>query len=125
MSFTRLLSATISPPNITRTRRGESSKNSTWSLGARTSKLNVLSPWSPNGPVPIVRVIAPFLSFGRSPQEQLAGPHLPALIVHAHNGSGDLLAITQLGVIQISDDIVVSTDDHSRDRLSRSPPVHP
>ena len=28
-----------------------------WSLGASTSKLNVFSPWSPNGPVPIVSVI--------------------------------------------------------------------
>jgi hypothetical protein len=33
--------------------------------------LNVLSPWSPNGPVPNVRVIAPFLSFdGYSRREQ-------------------------------------------------------
>jgi hypothetical protein len=49
-------------------------------------------------------------------QEQLADPHLPALIVHAHNGSTDLLRITQLGVVQISDDNAARAVDHSRDR---------
>src|SRR5215217_6652741 len=125
MSFTRLLSATVSPPNITRTRRGESSKKSTWSLGGRTSKLNVLSPWSPNGPVPIVRVIAPFLLSAAAPQEQLAGPHLPALIVQAHHGSGDPLRITQLGVVEISEDNAASADDHSKYRALSISTVHP
>src|ERR687889_423868 len=58
MSLARRLSATVSPPNMALTRRGESSKYSTWSPGACTSKLKVFSPWSPKGPVPIVSVIA-------------------------------------------------------------------
>src|SRR5215211_2762150 len=58
MSLTRRLSATVSPPSTALTRRGESSKYSTWSLGGPTSKLNDFSPWSPNGPVPMVNVMA-------------------------------------------------------------------
>jgi hypothetical protein len=54
-----------------------------------------------------------------SRQEQLADPHLPALIVHAHNGSTDLLRITQLGVLQISDDNAARAVDHSRLRALR------
>src|SRR5215208_4641337 len=125
MSFTRLLSATVSPPNITRTRRGESSKKSTWSLGGRTSKLNVLSPWSPNGPVPIVRVIAPFLSFGRSSTRAAGRPASSGPIVQAHHGSGDPLRITQLGVVEISEDNAASADDHSKYRALSISTVHP
>src|SRR5215211_4702090 len=48
-----------------------------WFLGASTSKLNDLSPWSPNGPVPIVRVIAvPPLCRSRS--ENTAGASAPS-----------------------------------------------
>src|ERR671913_1489876 len=71
MSFARLLSATISPPKATRTRRGESSKYNVCGLSAPVSKLNVPALWLPKGPVPIVRVIVSLLS-GRSAPASLS-----------------------------------------------------
>src|SRR3712207_2709883 len=72
----------FSPPKTTRTHRGESSKYTTWSLGARTSKLNVLSPRSPNGPVPIVSVILRILPVELVRRYPLARLHLPMFILH-------------------------------------------
>src|SRR5215210_5761270 len=57
-SFARLLSAMVSPPNITRTRRGESSKYRVCGWSTPVSKLKVPLLRSPNGPVSTVSAIA-------------------------------------------------------------------
>src|SRR5215212_2156769 len=60
-SLARLLSAMVSPPNITRTRRGESSKYRVCGWSTPVSKLKVPLLRSPNGPLSTVSAIARIL----------------------------------------------------------------
>src|SRR5215217_5105811 len=73
--------------------------------------------------VPIVSVIAPF-SRPQLHKSNWPSRVLRPLSTYAHNGGGDLLRITQLGVVQISDDNAACADDHTRHWRSGSPPVH-
>src|ERR687898_2853590 len=82
ISFAPLLSATISPPKATRTRRGESSKYSVCGLSAPVSKLNSPAFWLPKGPVPIVRVIVSLLSGRCAPASPGALLYRERILVH-------------------------------------------
>src|SRR5215207_1004949 len=81
MSFTRLLSATVSPLKTTLTHRGESSKYRVCAWSTPVSKLNAPVFWLPNGPVPIVRVIV-LLSICHSLETRLADLRL-LVFIHA------------------------------------------